>query len=616
MATRKVGGIVAELLLNDKDFRQKLNRAGKLTESRAAQMRKTFNRVGGAMLAGAGVAGGALAAGIARANVRVDQLAKTADKLGIAPERLQAMRQAAELSGVATNTLDMAMQRMVRRVAEAAQGTGEAVKALKELGVSATELNRMSPDKQMGALADAMAEVENQSDRVRLAMKLFDSEGVALVNMLQMGSDGFDEISDELERFGIAITRIDAAKVEAANDEFTRLRTIQSGFWDQLSIKAAVPLRMIGNMLLDRIDEFGGMDEAADTVMTNLVNGAGHVGDVFWGWSVGITAAQEGVMRLASMVARLAREFGVFEKLAEFEHGLSVAGHEQGLRAAAIQELLREEAITAHPRWDVREGHVQQRLNPADERLIDERIDQLRNELHGVVPDAPEPRVSDDFLSDLEANLTEGAEELATRLQDRIDAGKPSTRLQTLLDDETKKWSKDWEKRREAINAEADVTTDSFDVLSESAEAAAEELEKLSVQDIADLDPTGSRGGLAQRILDLEEQAKREEAQGRDSAAARTRERAQELRDRLETLQQGGSQVQGDQGFQRRRDEMRERNFVGPPEGEVSPESEAAPEVRSGNQVDTGGSGSENEASILREILSAINNLPQLIGVV
>src|SRR5690625_5069762 len=171
MATRKVGGIVAELLLNDKDFRNKLNRAGKLTESRAAQMRKTFNAVGKAALTAAAAAGGTLAAGIALANTRMDQLAKTSDKLGIAPDKLQELRYAANQAGVAMSVLDTATQRMVRRVSEASQGRGTALGALQELNLDAKEMARLSPEEQMRRIADSMARVETQGDRVRLAMR-------------------------------------------------------------------------------------------------------------------------------------------------------------------------------------------------------------------------------------------------------------------------------------------------------------------------------------------------------------------------------------------------------------------------------------------------------------
>ena len=122
-----------------------------------------------------------------------DELAKTADKLGVTTEALSGLRHAAELTGVSTGTMDMALQRFTRRAAEAAKGTGEAKGALQELGIDAESLVRLPLDQQMNVVADAMQGVGTQSDRVRLAMKLFDSEGVALVNTLGGGADALKQ---------------------------------------------------------------------------------------------------------------------------------------------------------------------------------------------------------------------------------------------------------------------------------------------------------------------------------------------------------------------------------------------------------------------------------------
>ena len=72
-----------------------------------------------------------------------DELAKTADKLGVTTQALAGLRHAAELTGVSTGTMDMAMQRFTRRAAEAAKGTGEAKGALQELGLDAESLVRL-----------------------------------------------------------------------------------------------------------------------------------------------------------------------------------------------------------------------------------------------------------------------------------------------------------------------------------------------------------------------------------------------------------------------------------------------------------------------------------------
>lgn len=140
-----------------------------------------------------------------------DNSAKTADKLGMNVEALQELRYAAERSGVSSNTLDMAMQRMTRRVSEAARGTGEAKDALKEMGLSAEALTKMAPEDAIAEISDAMAKVPGEADRVRLAMRLFDSEGVGLVNMLGNGSGALSELREAARATGYVLSE-DAAR--------------------------------------------------------------------------------------------------------------------------------------------------------------------------------------------------------------------------------------------------------------------------------------------------------------------------------------------------------------------------------------------------------------------
>jgi hypothetical protein len=165
----------------------------------------------------------------------IDSLAKTADKIGSTTEALAGLRHAAERTGVSSNTLDMAMQRLTRRVSEAANGTGEAKDALLELGLNAIELEQLPLDTRMEKIADAMVGVKSQADRVRLAMKLFDSEGVALVNTLASGSQGLKDYAKEAEHLGLTISRVDAKQIEMANDAVGDAKEVFTGLGNQLA---------------------------------------------------------------------------------------------------------------------------------------------------------------------------------------------------------------------------------------------------------------------------------------------------------------------------------------------------------------------------------------------
>ncbi len=177
---------------------------------------------------------------------RGDDIAKTADKLGMGIEALQEYQYAADRSGVSQEKFNMATQRMVRRVAEAAQGTGEAVKALDELGINADYLASLSPEQQMEVLADAMKGTASQGDRVRLAMKFFDSEGVDLVNMLKDGSDGLRELRNQARDTGNVIGGDAVREGEKFTDTLTDTKAILAGLKNTIGV-ALLPV--VGSFL-------------------------------------------------------------------------------------------------------------------------------------------------------------------------------------------------------------------------------------------------------------------------------------------------------------------------------------------------------------------------------
>ena len=184
-----------------------------------------------------------------------DTLSKTARKIGTTTEALGRLRHAADITGVEVRTMDMAMQRFVRRTSEAARGTGEAKGALRELNLDANVLMSMPLDEQMLHIADAFGQVKTDADRVRLAMRLFDSEGVALVNTLQGGAEALTQMFNEAESLGIIMSGSAAQGVEDANDALTRLFSLFKGIKDQIVAALAPAIENLATILKDKLLE-------------------------------------------------------------------------------------------------------------------------------------------------------------------------------------------------------------------------------------------------------------------------------------------------------------------------------------------------------------------------
>lgn len=204
-----------------------------------------------------------------------DALSKTANKIGTTTEALRKLQFAANLSGVETATLNMAMQRFTRRLSEAARGTGEAQGALKELNIDARALQQLPLDEQMLQLSRAFGDVGTESDKVRLAFKLFDSEGVALVNMLKAGENNLRGFFDQAEAVGIVMSGKAAKGVEAANDAFFVLSSIFKGILDQTTAALAPALEYIAESLSSTLVAFGeaqgGFTAVGKTIASNLI---------------------------------------------------------------------------------------------------------------------------------------------------------------------------------------------------------------------------------------------------------------------------------------------------------------------------------------------------------
>jgi hypothetical protein len=196
-----------------------------------------FTKVALGIGGGLGVIG--VAASMRSAADAIDRLAKSSQKLGISTEALAGLHVAAERTGVQVNQLEMGLQRMVRRVAEAAQGTGEAQAAIAELGLDARRLNVLAPDQKFAAIAEAMKGVGGQADNVRLAFKLFDSGGVGLIRTMDLGSKGLKEMREEAERLGLAVSKEEAAKIEQFNDQLGRLQGLSGGIGRDIVIRFA-----------------------------------------------------------------------------------------------------------------------------------------------------------------------------------------------------------------------------------------------------------------------------------------------------------------------------------------------------------------------------------------
>lgn len=178
------------------------------------------------LIAGAlgGFAVSAVWSGLKSTAEAMDEVGKASDRIGIATESLIGLKWAADQSGNSLEDLERGMVKMSRNIAEAAAGTGKATAdSLGEIGLSAEQLLRLRPEQQLGKIADGLNAVENQADKIRIAMDIFGRTGADLLNFLNEGSEGFEKFRKEAEETGQIFSREEAAKMEVFNDQLNKM---------------------------------------------------------------------------------------------------------------------------------------------------------------------------------------------------------------------------------------------------------------------------------------------------------------------------------------------------------------------------------------------------------
>ena len=194
----------------------------------------------GASIAALGVGITALVMPVARVG---DEFFKLSQKTGFSVEALTALDYAAKLSDVSTEGLTKALQRLSVALFDSRFEGGEGGKALKSLGVAATDASgQIRPTEQVLLdLADKFSAMPDGADKAALAIKLFGKEGLSIIPFLNQGREGIAGLMEEAQRLGLVMSEDVARASEVFNDNLTRLSAIFEGVQRQIGA-AVIPV--------------------------------------------------------------------------------------------------------------------------------------------------------------------------------------------------------------------------------------------------------------------------------------------------------------------------------------------------------------------------------------
>lgn len=235
---------------------------------------RTFGPAGLAAAAGLGALVIAFGTAMSKAREAVDyfdDLQDAAQRLGVSTEYLQALRFAVGQSGGDIEKTEVALDRLNSVLGDIARGGGgEAAKAFKLLGVSATDaqgrvkgLERVLPE-----LADGYEKLGSAQERASVATDLFGKGNQAFARVLADGADGLERQIALAREMGAVV---DAELVRKGADAKDKLEALALVIKSQLyqAVIDAVPTIVQMSLAFAEVAKWAGMTADAWNALPN-----------------------------------------------------------------------------------------------------------------------------------------------------------------------------------------------------------------------------------------------------------------------------------------------------------------------------------------------------------
>ena len=476
MAIGSIGEINVKVRADVTGFNAAMNRVGGKVAATAKKIRESSQVYQKWATVGAAAATAVATAMVKSSLTQLDVLAKTSDALKIQQKNLQALQHQASLTGTSAQQLATNLERMQRRIGEVARKGGAAGEALEEIGINAKEMVNLSADEQVVKIANAMGGMENASLRASIAMDLFGRDGIRMMKMLeQLKGEGLQGTITELENLGVALDRVDTAKVEQANDAMFKSQQVLEGIVNKVAIRISPTLEAMSNEFLNSARSSKGFEESVDSAFKNGLKVIGIFADGLHGVNIIFKGLKVAAFTIAKVVnasfSRMASDIESFINLGitGINKLISAANLISGAAIPAIESFVSSAAVLMKQFSDQASKNLTGSIDEFSEALMQplpsQALDDFVKKAEEASTKIAEAAIGGDKESGSVFGLTDDEK---AALQEKIQIIKDSLKTEQQL-------------KNEAFQAEI-LAIREFGLLSEEAKAEADALELARVQ--------------------------------------------------------------------------------------------------------------------------------------
>ena len=276
MSVRSLGQLTIDMLLKTGSLETDMGRAARIVDKNAKQIQRSIsNAVTGSVKELAAVAGIGYSIaqawnGFQGAIDAADKVDELSARLGISTEKLSEYRYAAQLTGTNLDSLTGSIAKFSKNLAEAQDPQSKQAKLFKTLGIEvldATGRLRQAQDV-LPEVMDRFKGLTNETLESATAMELFGKSGSELLEFLNLGSRGLEQMGDRARELGGIIDSDTAAAAAKFRDRTDEMTLAMEGLYLQI----AADLLPVMTDLTERFTEYAKDGQKVGEISSFIAN--------------------------------------------------------------------------------------------------------------------------------------------------------------------------------------------------------------------------------------------------------------------------------------------------------------------------------------------------------
>lgn len=271
---RLIGSVFVDTEKADESIQKTDEKAGSLGQT-------LLNGVGTAAKWGAGIVAGATAAAGALVGVAtdaagaMDAIDKGSARVGISKQAYQEWSYVLGQNGMDIGKMEVGMKTLVAAMDGAAAGTDSAVAKFDALGLSIYDSNGKLKDQEtmMSEAIYALANMENGTEKARLATELFGKSGVEMMPMLNGGAEGIADLTQRAHDLGLVMSDEAVTAGVVLGDTMDDVKQSFGALGNQLGVGFMPIIQSILDLILENLPTIQAMFDKLAPVLVGLLEG-------------------------------------------------------------------------------------------------------------------------------------------------------------------------------------------------------------------------------------------------------------------------------------------------------------------------------------------------------